>query len=545
MSSMPICDAMDQSRAASRRTVASRTHHLRSRSSGARFPLRDRFCQAQCRTRLVASALFRVGPALDRESGTLTIAPGGNRCCPPRRRSPPRPVQEERVTRASPSSRRHRPGRRGVSRAGAGRETSRLLRRIAARWTSRMPSALAKCRRGRAVGCRDQCRRLYRRRSCRKRRGGGVCRERRGAVPARGRDERRGIPLIHISTDYVFDGRKGAPYVEDDRSDRSTPMAAASLPASTACSPRNPRHVILRTSWVYSPYGKNFVKTILRLAGERDRLTIVADQRGCPTAARDIAQACLDYRAALRVRTEHACPMASIISPARARRPGSNSPATIVDLAQGSPRESAERLFRSAPSTIRRRRPRPLDTRLDCAAIARDIRHSRRGRGAKRSQKRSIACCSQEDRAMKGIILAGGSGTRLYPATLAINKQLLPIYDKPMVYYPLSVLMLAGIRDILADLDARASAVLSAPARRRLGVGHQAQLRRSGETDRPCACLHSGAGVRRQRSRRADPRRQRVLRPWSERRTRLVPPRERMAPPCSPITSASRANTAS
>ena len=103
---------------------------------------------------------------------------------------------------------------------------------------------------------------------------------------------RRGIPFLHISTDYVFDGCKGAAYVEQDAVAPLNAYGRSKLAGERGVRVANPRHVILRTSWLYNPFRKNFVRTILRSAAERERLTVVADQRGCPTAASDIAKAC-------------------------------------------------------------------------------------------------------------------------------------------------------------------------------------------------------------------------------------------------------------
>jgi dTDP-4-dehydrorhamnose reductase len=102
-----------------------------------------------------------------------------------------------------------------------------------------------------------------------------------------------GLPLVHISTDYVFDGSKSGAYVESD------PIAPLGVYGETKAAGEQavrsalPRHVILRTSWVYGEFGANFLKTMLRLAKERDELRVVADQRGCPTGTRDIAGAIL------------------------------------------------------------------------------------------------------------------------------------------------------------------------------------------------------------------------------------------------------------
>ena len=100
---------------------------------------------------------------------------------------------------------------------------------------------------------------------------------------------RAGIPLVHLSTDYVFDGAKAEPYAEVDLMSPLSVYGASKAEGEAAVRARLDAHVILRMSWVFSPVGANFVKTMLRLGREREELRIVDDQCGRPTAADDIA----------------------------------------------------------------------------------------------------------------------------------------------------------------------------------------------------------------------------------------------------------------
>jgi dTDP-4-dehydrorhamnose reductase len=161
------------------------------------------------------------------------------------------------------------------------------------------------------------------------------------------------LPLIHISTDYVFDGTKPAPYVEADPLAPLGVYGRSKVEGERAVMKEASRAVVLRTAWVYGLEGTNFVKTMLRLAAERDTLRIVSDQRGCPTFADDLADAIITIAgkwsagiyhvagagqatwfefatalfaqaASLGVRTPHLVPITTAEYPTTARRPANS-----------------------------------------------------------------------------------------------------------------------------------------------------------------------------------------------------------------------------
>jgi dTDP-4-dehydrorhamnose reductase len=102
-----------------------------------------------------------------------------------------------------------------------------------------------------------------------------------------------GVPLIHVSTDFVFDGAKGAPYVETDATNPTSVYGTTKRDGEDAILATTARAIILRTSWVYAATGRNFVLTMLNAAKKTSQLRVVADQQGCPTAAADLAAAIL------------------------------------------------------------------------------------------------------------------------------------------------------------------------------------------------------------------------------------------------------------
>jgi dTDP-4-dehydrorhamnose reductase len=174
-----------------------------------------------------------------------------------------------------------------------------------------------------------------------------------------------GIPFVHISTDYVFDGSGTAPWTPDAPTAPLGAYGRSKLQGEEAVRAAGGAHVILRTSWVFSAHGANFVKTMLRLGAERPTLRVVADQIGGPTPAAAIAAACLAIGDRLATTpalsgTHHfaGAPDISWAGFARAIMTAANLPAEVEDITTADYPTPAQR---------------PANSRLDCSALARDF----------------------------------------------------------------------------------------------------------------------------------------------------------------------------
>jgi dTDP-4-dehydrorhamnose reductase len=178
-----------------------------------------------------------------------------------------------------------------------------------------------------------------------------------------------GIPVIQISTDYVFDGSLARPYVETDAVSPISVYGESKLAGERAVAAATDNHAILRTAWVYSPFGKNFVKTMLRLAETRDEVGVVADQLGCPTSALDLADAVFAAADNLVSRPSDA----SLRGVFHAVASGEGAWADVADAIFAERQRlggGPVRVRRIATADYPTPAKRPANSRLDCARLA-------------------------------------------------------------------------------------------------------------------------------------------------------------------------------
>ena len=179
-----------------------------------------------------------------------------------------------------------------------------------------------------------------------------------------------GLPVLQVSTDYVFDGSKPAPYVEEDAVGPLGAYGLSKLAGERAVAEANPRHAILRTAWVYAPYGTNFVRTMLRIAGNKPEVSVVADQHGCPTSALDIASTLLGVAARLVEDPENRDLVGVFHMAARGEAVWADVAEAVfaASRAKGGPSATVKRITTAEFPTQARR---PANSRLDCGKLER------------------------------------------------------------------------------------------------------------------------------------------------------------------------------
>ncbi len=178
-----------------------------------------------------------------------------------------------------------------------------------------------------------------------------------------------GIPLIQVSTDYVFDGAGEADYAESDPVGPLGVYGASKLAGEVAVRTGNPRSVVLRTAWVLSPHRANFLKTMLRLAADRPSLRVVEDQTGCPTSARDIAGVLADITLRMIADPEAPTGVYHFVNAGSTSWAGLAREIFALSAAQGGPTAAVEDITTADYPTPARR---PANSRLNTFRITRD-----------------------------------------------------------------------------------------------------------------------------------------------------------------------------